>query len=124
VVVADLRIEIFPDDLDVTVDFYTRVLGFQLVRDERTQVSPYVSLTLGRVRLGAARRPLVQRTMRRPPVGVELVIEVEDLDDAMARVQAAEWPVDEALTTQPWGLRDFRLVDPSGYYWRVTDYEP
>jgi catechol 2,3-dioxygenase-like lactoylglutathione lyase family enzyme len=124
VIVADLRIEIFPDDLDITVDFYTRVLGFQLVRDERTQLSPYVSLTLGRVRLGAARRPRVDPSMRRPPVGVELVIEVEDLDDAMARVQAAEWPVDEELTTQPWGLRDFRLLDPSGYYWRVTDYEP
>lgn len=120
---ADLRIEIFPDDLDLTVDFYTRVMGFQLVRDERTQSSPYVSLTLGRVRVGAARRPPVDQTMRRPPLGVELVIEVEDLDAAMARVQAAEWPIDEALMTRPWGLRDFRLLDPSGYYWRVTDYE-
>jgi uncharacterized glyoxalase superfamily protein PhnB len=62
--------------------------------------------------------------MRRPPVGVELVVEVEDLDDALARVQAAEWPIDEELTTRPWGLRDFRLLDPSGYYWRITGYEP
>jgi len=21
---------------------------------------------------------------------------------------------------RPWGLRDFRLLDPSGYYWRIT----
>ena len=119
---ADLRIEIFPDDLDLTVDFYTRVLGFHLVQDERTHLSPYVSLRRERVRLGAACRPRVHRALRRPPVGVELVLEVEDLDEAMARVHAADWPVEEVLAAQPWGLRDFRLLDPSGYYWRVTDY--
>jgi hypothetical protein len=27
----------------------------------------------------------------------------------------------EGLTSRPWGLRDFRLVDPDGYYWRVTE---
>jgi catechol 2,3-dioxygenase-like lactoylglutathione lyase family enzyme len=26
----------------------------------------------------------------------------------------------EDLAGRPWGLRDFRLLDPSGYYWRVT----
>ena len=54
--VADLRIEIFPDDLDRAVDFYVRVLGFSLVRDERHVEWAYVALELGRVRVGAARR--------------------------------------------------------------------
>jgi hypothetical protein len=26
----------------------------------------------------------------------------------------------EPLTDRPWGLRDFRVVDPDGYYLRVT----
>jgi lactoylglutathione lyase len=26
----------------------------------------------------------------------------------------------EALELRPWGLRDFRLADPDGYYLRVT----
>jgi predicted enzyme related to lactoylglutathione lyase len=121
--VADLRIEIFPDDLDQAVDFYTRVLGFELVRDERADPSPYVSFTLGRVRLGAARRPPVQPSMRQPPTGVELVLEVDDLVETAARVRRAGWPVAEALQTQAWGLRDYRLVDPSGYYWRITEHD-
>jgi uncharacterized glyoxalase superfamily protein PhnB len=27
----------------------------------------------------------------------------------------------ETLTARPWGLRDFRLLDPDGYYWRITE---
>jgi hypothetical protein len=29
----------------------------------------------------------------------------------------------EPIRTQPWGLRDFRIVDPDGYYLRVTTKE-
>jgi len=49
------------------------------------------------------------------------------LDDAkvhyfIGRYRTAKdsgWPVCD-LALQPWGLRDFRLVDPDGYYVRVT----
>jgi predicted enzyme related to lactoylglutathione lyase len=120
---SGLRIEIFPDDLDATVDFYRRVLGFTLLRDERGAASEYVSLRLGDVRLGAARRASRDAASRRPPTGVELVLEVDDLDEARARVVDSGWPLDEDLTARPWGLMDFRLLDPSGYYWRVTEPE-
>jgi catechol 2,3-dioxygenase-like lactoylglutathione lyase family enzyme len=32
-----LRVEIFPDDLDATVDFYTKVLGFIVTADQRAE---------------------------------------------------------------------------------------
>jgi lactoylglutathione lyase len=120
---SELRIEIFPSDLDATVDFYRDVLGFELLRDERVTDIPYVSLQRGRVRLGAAGRPFVDPSLRRPPSGVELVLEVDDVDAMLARVVGAGGALDEGLTDRPWGLRDFRLVDPSGYYWRVTEPE-
>jgi hypothetical protein len=71
-----LRFEIFPDDLDATVDFYLRVLRFRLIADRRDEPSPYVSLQRGSVRVGAARRAVVPdaRAARRPPAGVELVL--------------------------------------------------
>ena len=70
-------------------------------------------------------RPEVRdRGQRRPVTGVELVLEVDDLDEEHARVTAAGWPLAEDLTDRPWGLRDFRLLDPSGYYWRVTSRAP
>ena len=118
---AGLRVEIFPADLGAAVDFYTRVLGFRLVRDERNAASPYVALERGGVRLGAAQRPAVQRTdLRRPPTGVEITLDVDDVVAERDRVRAAGWPLDEDLQHRPWGLTDFRVLDPDGYYLCLT----
>jgi lactoylglutathione lyase len=116
-----LRFEIFPDDLDATVDFYVRVLRFGLRADRRGEPSPYVSLQRGNVRVGAARRRVPGgRAARRPPAGVELVLEVDDVAGERDRVVAAGWPLEEDLQDRPWSLRDFRIFDPTGYYLRVT----
>ena len=116
------RCEIFPADLDATVDFYTEVLGFALVHDDRRSASPYITLQLGQLRLGAASRPAIPHLEdRRPPTGVELVLECDDLDAARDRVVDSGWPIETDLVARPWGLRDFRVLDPSGYYWRLTE---
>jgi lactoylglutathione lyase len=117
-----LRFEVFPDDLDATVDFYTRVLHFRLTADRRGQRDEYVSLQRGSVRVGAARRVVPDvRAARLPPAGVELVLEVDDVVAERDRVTAAGWPLAEDLQDRPWGLKDFRILDPAGYYLRITD---
>jgi lactoylglutathione lyase len=117
-----LRIEIFSADLAATADFYRRVLGFTVLRDERTSPSPYLALGRDDVRVGAAERAeAVDRSARRPPTGVELVLEVDDVDVERIRVADAGWPVQDEVTRRPWGLRDFRLLDPDGYFVRITD---
>ncbi|MFC5379922.1 VOC family protein [Aquipuribacter nitratireducens] len=123
--VERMRCELFPGDLDVAVTFYVDVLGFTVERDERSSASPYVALERGTVHVGLARREeAVDVDHRRPPVGVELVLEVgdevSDLVAARDRAVGAGWPLDEDLTARPWGLVDFRLLDPAGYYWRIT----
>ncbi len=116
------RFELFPSDLDATADFYTRVLRFNIASDRRHDPQPYLSLERDGVRIGAAgRQDHGHRDCRRPPVGVELVLEVDDLDDELDHVQRAGWPLADDLQARPWGLRDFRLVDPSGYYLRITE---
>ena len=116
-----LRFEIFPSDLDATADFYVRVLGFTLLRDERADAYPYIALERGDVRVGAAQRTDdIDLARRRPPTGVELVLEVDDLEAEHKRVRAA-WPLEEDLQERPWGLRDFRVLDPSGHYLRITN---
>ncbi|HYY10607.1 MAG TPA: VOC family protein [Kineosporiaceae bacterium] len=116
---TQLRVEVFAADLDATVDFYVRVLRFTLERDERDE--GYVALRRDAVRVGAGRRAGAGgEGARRPPAGVELVLEVEDLDAEVAHVRAAGWPLDEPVTERPWGLRDVRLLDPDGWYWRLT----
>jgi lactoylglutathione lyase len=119
-----LRFEIFPSDLDEVVDFYTRVLRFGVTKDERHEPSAYVSMRRGAVQVGAARRAADTvpgaRAARLPPAGVELVLEVDDVAGERDRVMAAGWPLEQDLQDRPWGLTDFRVIDPAGYYLRVT----
>jgi lactoylglutathione lyase len=119
-----VRFEVFPDDLDAVVDFYVRVLGFRLVVDQRGGPEEYVAFERDGVRVGAARRGDGVREWRRPPSGVEIVLEVDDVAGELARVVAAGWPIEEGLFRRPWGLDDFRVLDPAGYYLRVTSRGP
>jgi predicted enzyme related to lactoylglutathione lyase len=114
--------EIFPDDMDETADFYERVLGFVVTDDRRTAELPYLGMARDGVRLGASSiLGPGDSGHRLPPTGVEIVLEVDDLAAERDRVLGAGWPLAQDLTLQPWGRRDFRLLDPSGYYLRVTE---
>ena len=117
-----LRFEIFPPDLDTAVDFYVRVLGFRVTKDERDDPQAYVAMQRGSVQVGALARELPAFPAgRRPPAGVELVLEVDDVAAERNRVVAAGWPLEEDLQYRSWGLTDFRILDPAGYYLRITD---
>jgi lactoylglutathione lyase len=75
----------------------------------------------GAVTVGAARRTVPDaRAARLPPTGVELVLEVDDVAGERDRVAAAGWPLEQDLQNRPWGLADFRILDPAGYYLRIT----
>ena len=116
-----LRFEVFVADLDATVDFYAGVLGFALAKDDRSGTPPYVALRRDHVHVGAVQAGEdVPAERRRPPTGVELVLEVDDLAAEVARIGAAGWPLEEGLVRRPWGLVDVRLLDPDGHYLRVT----
>ena len=52
--------------------------------------------------------------------GVEIVIVVEDLDAVYAAALGFARIV-SPLRVRPWGLRDFRTLDPFGYYLRITE---
>ena len=122
----ELRLELFVEDMDAAIDFYTRVVGFELVRNEPDY---YASLCNGNVILGLgpvsklpAQGGYFTRdiTDQRRGLGVEIVLEVDDVDAWHRRVLASGRPVFEPLQERPWGLRDFRIVDPDGYYLRIT----
>jgi predicted enzyme related to lactoylglutathione lyase len=120
-----VRFEIFPSDIDATADFYTQVLKFAVRDDRRDERPPYLALERDGVRIGAAGHPEAgQPEQRQPPTGVELVLEVDDLGAEYDRVRASGWPIAEDLQQRPWGLTDFRVLDPSGYYLRITSRKP
>ncbi len=124
-----LRMELFVDDLDVSVAFYRDVLGFHVLRG----AGDYVSLRHGAVVLGlgpVAKLPeqadgpgfTRQRLRIDKGAGVEIVLEVDGVQELSALYEhcQAHSTVVEPLQRRPWGLQDFRLVDPDGYYLRVT----
>ena len=50
----------------------------------------------------------------RPPQGAFMVIEVPDVEQAYQRATERRLPIQQALTTQPWGHRSFCLREPNG----------
>jgi len=117
-----LRVELYPADLDATLNFYVHVLGFDCIRNERGAGDGYLLLQRDEVVVAASERAdVADRSARRPPVGVELVLVVDDVGHELNRIRDRGWAIEEGLTSRSWGARDFRLLDPSGYYITITE---
>ena len=127
-----LRMELFVADLDRSIAFWTGVLGFAVAR----QAADYASLQRGTVVLGlgpVAKLPgrgdgpgfTQQRLAGDKGAGVEIVLELDTVADVIALHDhcQARGAVVEGLRTRPWGLQDFRVTDPDGYYLRITHLE-
>ena len=118
------RLELFVDDLAASTDFYSRVLGFTIGEQ---QADGYTPMTNGDVYLSLNLRanlpdehPIQAIIGERLGRGIELVLEVNDIKAMYQRMRSANWPLSAELQHQPWGLTDFRVLDPDGYYWRIT----
>ncbi|MEV4706317.1 VOC family protein [Actinoplanes sp. NPDC049316] len=124
-----LRMELFVDDLDTSIAFYAGTLGFEVTR----RSDDYVSLRRGSVVFGlgpAAKLPehgdgpgfTRQRLAAGRGAGVEIVLEVDSPGQVTALHERCrqQGVVVEGLQPRPWGLQDFRVADPDGYYLRIT----
>lgn len=136
------KIELFVTDLEASVDFYGRVLGFSVGEMRQTMLGDsllrHVPVWNNPTMIGLGLLESLAPThhLRRAGlesergIGVEICLYVEDseLDDLYARVARECSTKIETLVEQPWGARDFRVVDPDGYYVRISgpdrDYRP
>ncbi len=119
-----LQLELFVDDVERSLAFYTAVLGFEVVRQAQ---DGYTALALGDAAISLNERrslPADHPVQARPdePLGrgVEVVLYVEDVQAAHDGVVASGWPRSSELALQPWGEQDFRVLDPDGYYVRIS----
>lgn len=122
-----LSLELFVDAPETSIDFYRRVLGFE---SQGSSSAEYTMLKNGDAVIAINSRsvlsddhPLRIDTGQRAGLGVEIVLKVADVEGAYRTAKESGWPVSD-LALQPWALRDFRLVDPHGYYVRVTSRHP
>jgi lactoylglutathione lyase len=121
-----VRLELFVQDMDQAIAFYSRILGCEVLRREED----YASLRNGTFLLGLgsiAKLPAESggyftRSKLRSALGlgVEIVLEVDDVHVTYEHVQSCGYPIEGPLQKRNWGLTDFRLVDPNGYYLRIT----
>jgi catechol 2,3-dioxygenase-like lactoylglutathione lyase family enzyme len=119
-----LRLELFVNDLPASIDFYHRVLGFEIGSKNSDGYTP---ITKGNVHLGLNLRsnlpdnhPIHSLANERSGRGIEIVLEVNDIEEVYEHIITQNWPLSDQLQYQPWGLKDFRVLDPDGYYLRIT----
>ena len=120
-----LRLELFVADPEKSATFYTQALGFGRAKSS----VGYVPVRAGSVVIGLGLRTNLPRNhyfnpelqSARRGLGAEIVLEVDDVKASFEKVQAADAEcIVSPLTRRPWGATDFRVVDPDGYYLRIT----
>ena len=125
---ACVRVEIFPADLEKCIAFYTDILRFTLLGRKNGYAyfqrdSIFIGADQSNFELGELQR--ANLSSRKPPTGVEILIEVDDLEAERSWVVVEKgWTLDADIKLQYWGLRDFRIMDPDGFYLRITEHSP
>ncbi|MFK0165655.1 VOC family protein [Rhizobium sp. NPDC090279] len=118
-----LRLELFVTDFQRSIEFYRRVLNFQVVgevgREYTMLMNGEATISINTQNALEPDHPLRAGNGERLGLGLEVVLSIPDIESFYQSTKAHGHPVSE-LVLQPWGLRDFRITDPDGYYIRVT----
>ncbi len=125
-----LLLELHVPDFEKVKEFY-RKLGFEVVWERKPEgFKGYLVIKRGNNILcfwGGNENILEHEYFSQFPndskrgYGVELVMMVEDVDSYYEEVKQFAKVVEE-LKLKPWGLRDFRIEDPFGFYLRITNH--
>lgn len=121
---CNVLLELHVPDFKAAQSFYAR-LGFEL----RWMEQDYMVLGLGKSLLhfyggsgSVHQHSFFGRFSKSTPrgYGVEIIIFVEDVESIYSQFQEGVEVVSR-LRERPWGSSDFRLVDPFGYYLRISE---
>jgi lactoylglutathione lyase len=122
--VPSIVVELFVSDVEASIAFY-QALGFRVAkrwRDWLILQRDGVKLTLqGDSHAVAGPHYFTPHIGRRPRgTGVEVVVQVDDVDGLYGDAQRASLNVVKPIQDRDWGARDFRVADPDGYFIRFT----
>ena len=117
-------VELYVEEPDFYVRIFRDALGFEVARDEGDFVqlrSKRGMVLLNRFDDPDAGHPFEHyRAVGKRGVGVEIGIVVDDVHTAWTAAKSLAGCVVSDVVTQEWGMTDFRIVTPHGYYLRVT----
>jgi uncharacterized glyoxalase superfamily protein PhnB len=105
------------DDLAESLRFYTEILGFEVTeRWERDGQLLGVSLRAGKSDLMLSQDDWKKGRERKKGVGIRFYCSTpQNIDELAAQIQARGGKLENEPTDQPWGARDFAIVDPDGF---------
>ena len=119
--IIESKFELFVSDPDESATFYA-VLGFEIAH---RQASGYTTLREGSTVIALSPVPWWLPIgwlgfLRYPPIGTEIVLYTPELEHSRTALGEAGYSPGE-IVLQHWGDRDYRIVDPDGYYIRVSE---
>ena len=117
-------VELYVEDPSYYAGLFCKALGFRILRDEddfmELRSDKAVVLLNAFADLEESHPFSDFRGQRRRGLGVEIGVVVSDLQAARAAaLEVAGCEVSD-IVEQDWGMTDFRIVTPHGYYIRVT----
>jgi len=125
----EIYLELHVPDFEITKGFYER-LGFAVVWEHKpNQKKGYLVMRRKNSILcfwPGNEKVYDQSYFKKFPrntirgYGVEIVIPIEGVETFYEQTKIFANIVD-TLKIQPWGLKDFRIIDPFGYYLRFTE---
>ncbi|MGD0525109.1 MAG: VOC family protein [Polyangiaceae bacterium] len=117
-------VELYVEDPAYYVRIFRDALGFEVLRDEGTFVE--LRSSRGLVILNTFEDPEpghpfehYRRDARRG-VGVEIGIVTDQIEETWKLARRIEDCVVTDIVHQEWGMTDYRILTPHGYYLRVT----
>jgi uncharacterized glyoxalase superfamily protein PhnB len=117
------RLELFVKNLHTSRYFYENVLGFPVESSRENAVL----LRYGSFQLLITDESILSDNhyfkklgASEKGKGVELILMPNDVERLYNHILKLNYPIETPLGQRDWGMTDFRLVDPDGYYWRVT----
>lgn len=122
----EFRLELFVEDLQRSISFFEEVIG--LTFHNKTEVSAIIkmenfSLLLTSDNVLKENHYFKKDCLRPKGKGVEVVILLDNIEQTYQRVLDKNYPVESSLKMQSWGMKDFRIIDPDGYYLRLSSYK-
>jgi catechol 2,3-dioxygenase-like lactoylglutathione lyase family enzyme len=114
---------LFVEDLAATRQFYLDVFGLPVhYEDEVSTVFDFGNTLVNLLQVTEAPELIGPAPVGEPDSGArsQLTIDVDDVDEACARVRAAGVELLNGPVDRPWGVRTAAFRDPAGHVWEIA----
>ncbi len=104
-------------DLGASIEWYRDVMGFVVANEiEHEGQRVGAMIIAGSVQFLLGQDDFAKGRDRQKGIGFRLYcVSEQDIDELAATIRARGGTLDQEPTDQPWGARDFSVVDPDGF---------